>query len=126
MVTAPAARPGHSLPEVIVAMTFLAATFGALVSATELASRRTAEAVVRQRALAVAGAVLDSLVHLPHLPAAGAGHAAGLPWPVEWEVEPAHDLPLAWIDVVVGRREGREPLVLLSGVWAPLPPELGP
>ena len=55
-------RAGHSLPELIVAVTFLATTIGGIGGATVLGARWTADAVARQQAVGFAATVLDSLV----------------------------------------------------------------
>jgi len=89
MVNRSADRAGHSLPELIVATTFLAATLVAVGGSALLGARWTDRAATRQRALWLAEQVLDSLATLP---GAGPGHA---------DVE---GLRLTWTDTGDGHR----------------------
>lgn len=55
-------RRGHSLPELIVAVTFLGASLGAVGTTAAAAAGRTRGAVLQQQAVREAGALLDSLL----------------------------------------------------------------
>ena len=77
------ARPGHSLPELIVAMTFLGSTLVAVGGTAVLGARWTGSAATVQEAVRVAEHVVDSLAALPD-PAPGATDVAGLR--VGWSV----------------------------------------
>lgn len=124
-------RSGHSLPELLVALTFLAATLAAMASVTLLATGWTADAVLRQRALATAEAALDSLVVLPVTPAGGDRSETDPPWTVAWHVDPtvagggataASGPPAATLRVTVTGPRGPAPVVELRGLWIALPP----
>ncbi|MFP4623121.1 MAG: hypothetical protein ACLFRX_02970 [Gemmatimonadota bacterium] len=78
-------RRGHSLPELIVAVTFLGVGVAAVSASTILGARWTGDAVARQRAVDLAAATLDSLVACA-APTSGSGEVDGLR--VEWR---AHD-----------------------------------
>lgn len=58
-------RPGHSLPELIVAVMFLASSLVAVGASAVLGARWTAVAGARQDATRVAAAVLDSVAAIP-------------------------------------------------------------
>lgn len=60
-------RRGHSLPELIVAVTFLGASLGAVGATAAAAAGRTRDAVLKQEAVRQAGAILDSLLAAPRL-----------------------------------------------------------
>jgi Tfp pilus assembly protein PilV len=128
MVSPRAAWPGHSLPELLVALTFLAVTLAGMTSSAVLASRWTAEAVLRQRALSAAEAALDSLAALPDRPTAGARADADPPWLLSWEVEPVAAatgraaVGAAWLRVTVTLSGAVLPAAQLRGVWMALPP----
>ncbi|MDX1674553.1 MAG: hypothetical protein R3314_07165 [Longimicrobiales bacterium] len=79
MVTrTPACPPGgHSLPELIVAMTFLAATLVAVAGTAVLAEQRSGRAVATQRATRLAAATLDSVARIGGV-TAGSRSEAGL------------------------------------------------
>lgn len=62
MVTA---RPGHSLPELIVAVCFLGTSLAAVGASVVLGSRWALDATRRQEAVREAAAVLDSLAMAP-------------------------------------------------------------
>ena len=109
-------RAGHSLPELIVAVTFLAATAAAVGNLAVFGARRTAEAVGRQHAVRTAEIVLDSLVAAPPAAVGGTvrgGHA------VRWA--PDGD---DWIRVIVSPRTGAGPPVTLRGRVVPDVPVL--
>ncbi len=71
MVKLVTARSGHSVAELIVAVTFLGAALGAVGASTLLGARWTAEAAAREEALEVAAATLDSVAQAPE-PVSGA------------------------------------------------------
>lgn len=58
-------RRGHSLPELIVAVTFLGASLGAVGTTAAAAAARTRTAVLQQEAVREAAAILDSLLAAP-------------------------------------------------------------
>ncbi len=79
-----ALRPGHSLAELIVAVTFLGVALGCVGASSVLGARWTGEALRRQEAVRVAASLLDSLsVALD--PGSGALETDGvrLTWSVE-------------------------------------------
>lgn len=122
MVRLSVARSGHSLPELVVALTLLTATLGAISSSVLLASRWTAESVGRQRAISAAETLLDSLTAIPELPVAGARLWAGPPWLLEWEVEPGPGGDVATLRVTATTTTRGAPTARLRGLWiAPLP-----
>ncbi len=95
---------GHSLPELIVAVTFLAATLVAVGGTAVLGSRWTHRGARVQAAVRVAEGVLDSLAAVPEA-GSGAGVFDGLrvSWSVEErairvEVSTPDGLPLAVLD----------------------------
>jgi Tfp pilus assembly protein PilV len=116
LVGAPA---GHSLPELVVALTFLGASLTAMASAAVLASRWTGDAVDRQRALTVAEAVLDSLLELADPPEPG---SAGIEaWTAAWAVDSAGTPNARVVEVAAGRVDRSRPAVRVLGLWvAPL------
>jgi Tfp pilus assembly protein PilV len=108
-------RPGHSLPEVLVALTFLGASLTAMASAAVLASRWTGDAVGRQHALAVAEAVLDSLTGLPDAPQPGSRDVDR--WTIEWTVDSVAPATARMIRLTAWRAGPGPPSVELRGVW---------
>lgn len=119
MVRRRCARPGHSLPELIVAVTFLATTLVAVGGTAVLGARWTARGTAAQEAVRIADGVLDSLAAV-----SGAGDGAGEVdgFRVTWSAAPAA------IRVEVGVDSG-PPLVVLKGIPVPrLPalPDAGP
>lgn len=58
-------RPGHSLPELIVAVTLLGAALGAVSAMAVLATGWTSGAVLQQEGVRQTAAVLDSLLTAP-------------------------------------------------------------
>jgi Tfp pilus assembly protein PilV len=108
-------RPGHSLAELLVALTFVGASLTAMASAAVLASRWTGDAVGRQHALAVAEAVLDSLTGLPDAPQPGARDVEH--WTVEWAVDSVGPATARTIRLTAWRTGGGPPSVQLRGVW---------
>lgn len=110
-------RPGHSLPELIVAVTFLATSMVAVGGMAVLGGRWTARAVDRQEAVRLAGAVLDSVAGLG---AASTGSAEAEGFRVRWRVADggAGDGGTdegAGIRVVVSRGVDGPPLAVLWG-----------
>jgi Tfp pilus assembly protein PilV len=108
-------RPGHTLAEVLVALTFLGASLTAMASAAVLASRWTGDAVGRQQALAVAEAVLDSLTGLPDAPQPGARDVER--WTLEWAVDSVGPAKARMIRLTAWTAERGPHSVQLSGVW---------
>jgi Tfp pilus assembly protein PilV len=125
---------GHSLPELLVTLVFLGVALGSVGSAGLLGGRWTADAVLRQEALAACRMVADSLVRLPVQPASGGRDEGDPRWRVEWwvsaagasadPVEPA--APVAVAVTARSHRDGERPLVTLHALWTPAPPRLGP
>lgn len=109
-------RSGHSLPELIVAVTFLATTLVAVGGTAVLGGRWTGRAVKVQKATRLAAVVLDSLAAVP---AAGSGSrdVAGLR--VAWR-----SVGSAGIRVQVSSGSGGPPLVVLEGARTPAVPVL--
>lgn len=110
--------PGHSLPELVVAMVFLGATIPAVGATAALAARWTADAVTRQEALRLAAQTLDS-VAAAAAPVAGAGVVGGLS--VRWWPDEAGDP--GRINVELTDRYGAL-LVTLTGLHHPALPVL--
>ena len=111
-------RRGHSLAELIVTLAFLGATLGAVAAAALAATRGTAAAVERQRGLASAAAVLDSLLSQVD-PATGEKEAGG--FVLRWTVTGAgrgRAIRVVTLD------PARAEIAILDGFWAPLPPVL--
>jgi Tfp pilus assembly protein PilV len=116
-------RSGHSLPELIVALTLLGATVAAVASSAVMGGRWTHEGVTRQGALAVAEAVLDSLTALAQPPASGDRDLSDPPWMVKWVVAPgpaSHQLQVR-VDAhaVPGAAARTRPLAEAYGLWVP-------
>ena len=103
---------GHSLPELLVALMFLAVSVVAVGAGAVQGSRWTAEAVARQEALGLAAAVLDSL-STAQAPVPGTFDSVGLH--VTWSVDGTDPL---WIRVEVRAGPGIRP-VTLEGVHHP-------
>jgi Tfp pilus assembly protein PilV len=131
VVTRRAAPAGHSIPELIVALTFLAAALAAVTSSTLLASRWTTDAVLRQRALSAAEAALDSITARPDLPSRGSHSSSDPPWTTEWEVVPlltddgavsGYRSGSALVRVTVTLEGALAPAAELLGLWINLPP----
>lgn len=109
------ARHGHSLPELIVAVTLLGAAAGAVAASALLAARLTARAGARQEALALAAPVLDSLLGGGPAPGSRPAGAFELRW------ETAGEPPEV---VLTARLAAGDTLVVLRSAWIPLPPRL--
>lgn len=109
-------RPGHSLAELLVALTVLAATAGAVAGASAAAARTATVLVRRQEALSLAAATLDSLVAAPD-PRGGAGVADR--FHVRWTVEAIAAARRLSVHVVDPAAEAQ---ARLETVWAPPPP----
>ena len=75
------ARPGHSLPELIVAVTFLGVALTGVGASSVLGARWAMDAVRKQEALRLAAATLDSLRTAPN---PGSGRSRTGTWSVEW------------------------------------------
>ncbi len=74
-------RPGHSLAELIVAITLLAAGLVGVGATSTLATRRGSFALRQQEAVFAAAAVLDSLVLAPDATAGLREHGG---WRIRW------------------------------------------
>lgn len=113
-----AARAGHSLPELIVAVTLLGVCLGAAGATAVLGSGRTGAGVLRQEAVRGAAMVLDSLLTAdPVLPGErrwGRVHLV-------WSLSPAIGAPSV---EVIATGPADEPLVRLSAPWFPPPPRI--
>ncbi len=107
-------RPGHSLPELIVTITFLTAALAGVGASSLLGARWATAAVRQQEGVRLAGSVLDSLVWTPS-PASGSRTDG--PWRLHWAVDGAR--------IVVTAEVGGGPVVVeLEGRRAPLVPVL--
>jgi Tfp pilus assembly protein PilV len=133
MVTLRAVRGGHSLPELMAALTFLGAALAGITSSTLLAGRVTADAVVRQRALSAAASTLDSLGAEPGIPGSGSKAETDPPWVLDWRVDPAGAglgagarPGAATLRVTVTADAAAAPIVDLRGLWIASPPEYLP
>lgn len=116
MVTPIGSRPGHSLPELIVAVTFLATTLVAVGGMAVLGGRWTTRAVALQEAVRAGGVVLDSLVVAG---ASGTGSVASGRFRVRWDAGEG-----TRIRVEVARAVDAGPLVVLEGESLPRVPVL--
>lgn len=112
-------RSGHSLPELLVTLSFLTATLGAIASGTLAATRGTAHAVHRQRGLSAAAAVLDSLLGDPD-PVGSSRTEAGLA--LVWTVAPDGAGRLVRVRALDAGSSAE--LAALEGFWAAAPPSL--
>lgn len=117
-------RPGHSLPELIVALTLMGATLAGAASTALLGSRWTADAVARQRALGFGEATLDSLARHAEMPGPGEVVDAGTGWVVAWAVDRLDGADAARLRVTVMAGPAGQPLAELVRVW--IPPVPGP
>lgn len=121
-------RRGHSLPELLVALTVLGTTLAGVATAALTGSRWTRDAALRQQALAVAEAALDSLLQLTAPPGSGREPIGAAGLTIAWESEPlaGEGLPRVLVTVRVldpgGAGDSRLPL--LQGLW--IPPVPGP
>lgn len=109
-------RPGHSLSELIVAVTFLGVALGSVGASTHLGARWTADGLRRQDAFRAATATLDSVAVAPH-PASGFRETPR--WRVEWTVQGDGGA----LTVTVETRDG-ERLSRLEGRTVPAIPVL--
>lgn len=111
-----AARAGHSLPELIVAVTLLGVCLGAAGATAVLGSGRTGAGVLRQEAVRGAAMVLDSLL------AADLVLPGGRRWGrvnLAWALSPPVEAPRV---EVVATGPADEPLAQLSAPWFPPAP----
>ena len=123
-------RAGHSLPELIVAVAFLATTVTAVGGMAVLGARWTAEAVLRQEAVRAAGAVLDSvMVAGVSGPGERTHGALTLRWTLDGQrvtvtaTEPGRETPLARLS---GRPVPAIDVLPDSGTLGPAPPGPAP
>lgn len=117
MVTA-RTRPGHSLPELIVAVTFLGASLCAVGATAALGAGWTSRAVMRQDAVRAAAATLDSLLAAP---AVAHGQRTLGPVSLRWTTS---DAPAGLeVEVTAAGPDGRE-LARLAAPWTPAAPLL--
>lgn len=107
-------RPGHSLPELIVTITFLTAALAGVGASSLLGARWAAAAFQQQEGVRLASVLLDSLVWSTS-PASGSGSDG--PWRLRWAVDGTR--------IVVTAATGSGPVVVeLEGRLAPLVPLL--
>lgn len=111
-------RAGHSLPELIVAVTLLGVSLAAAGAAAAMGAGRTRDAALRQEAVRQTAAVLDSLLAAPVLVAGERDLPA---FHIVWTVA-ADDGPVR-VEVTATRSDGRS-LVRLGGPWFPPEPAL--
>ncbi|HUG41474.1 MAG TPA: hypothetical protein VMM12_13385 [Longimicrobiales bacterium] len=112
-------RSGHSLAELLVALSFLGATLGAIASGTVVAARTTAGAVHRQHGLSAAAAALDSVLAAPD-PASAADRQPGII--LVWTVAPERHGRVVRVRALdAGSGAG---LADLEGFWIAAPPTL--
>lgn len=97
-------RPGHSLPELIVAVTFLGVALSGVSAATLLGARWAADAQRRQEAGRVAAAVFDSVATAAD-PRAGSRDSPR--WRVRWTLEADHPALVVTVETLHGRRLAR-------------------
>lgn len=109
-------RPGHSLPELMVAVAFLGVAMGGVAASTLLGARWAADALLRQEALRVAAATLDSVAAAAE-PASGARGSAR--WRIRWHVGSGDGR----VTVTVESPDG-SPLARLEGRRVPALPTL--
>lgn len=113
-------RPGHSLVEMVVALTFLGASLAAITAAGVLSTRRTLDAIRLQEATALAAAILDSV-------AAGTAPVAGerrSPWGLlEWDVR-SSESGSSRVGVRLRGPGVTDTLDLVLGGWIPPAPIL--
>jgi prepilin-type N-terminal cleavage/methylation domain-containing protein len=81
-------RTGHSLVELLVALTVLGVGLGSVSAASVFAMRSTNDALLRERTVVLAAATLDSLTALP-APGGGTLHVSGIR--MEWSVAASAD-----------------------------------
>ena len=113
------ARWGHSLPELLVTLSFLGVSMGAVTAALLHGGRNTAAAAFRQEAVALAAATLDSLTVTP---VAASDSAVTSRFRVRWTLSP---IPSGQaVEVVVESHATSRPLAVLRGVRTPSPPGL--
>jgi prepilin-type N-terminal cleavage/methylation domain-containing protein len=113
------ARRGHSLPELIVALTLLGVALAGTAGAAFMGSRWTTDGAARQEALSVAQAVADSLTGLPAAPGPGTVVWDGSGWIIQWDVEGVAAPEAAWVRVRVMTRAGDRSLAQLHALWVP-------
>lgn len=112
-------RAGHSLPELVVALTFLGASLTAMASTAVLATRWTGDAVARQQALSMAESILDSLAFASDPPVTGTAEQER--WSIAWDVDSVGPA-IRVLRVTVLLPAAPLPVVELDGLWlAPLP-----
>lgn len=81
-------RRGHSLVELLVALTVLGVGLGAVSAASVFAMRSTNDALLRERAVILGVGTLDSLTAL-RAPGGGTRHVSGIR--MEWVVDASTD-----------------------------------
>lgn len=108
---------GHSLVELMVALTLLGISLAAISATTVLSVRRTQDAVHFQEATALGLALLDSLLADPD-PRSGTGPGE---WgAIHWEVRDTVVGRL--VSVRVGARRDHRTVAEFGGLWIPTPP----
>lgn len=111
------ARRGHSLVELMVALTLLAGSLASISATTHLSLRRTQDAVQLQEAGALALAVMDSLLADPD-PRAGSG--TGDWGTMRWEAEATEGGRV--LRVRVGSLRDDRTVAEVESFWVPVPP----
>lgn len=114
-------RRGHSLAELVVAMAILGASLAGMAAVPVVGSRRAGEAVLLQRAVTLAGEVLDSLAALGDAPTSGRRDPAAPGLVAEWEVR-ARAAGSSTVLVRVHRATAADTIATLDGLWIPAPP----
>lgn len=110
-----AARAGHSLPELVVAVALMGVCLGAAGATAVLGSGRSDAGMLRQEAVRGAATVLDSLL------ATDPVHPGERRWGrvhLAWELSHHGDVPRV---EVIATGPSSEPLVQLSAPWYPPP-----
>ncbi len=111
-------RKGHSLAELLVAVTLLSGVLLTGGATALVGARLTTEAILRQEVSRSVGAVMDSLLRLPAVPVDGRVLGGG-PWAATWTVRPADD---GSAEVrIEARGAGGEMLSVLRGTWTRSP-----
>lgn len=112
-------RSGHSLPELIVALTVFTLLLGGVAAATTTARRLTIRAEARQEAVRTAARTLDSLIAAPD---AAAGERISSRWRTTWTVDPEGSAQMVRVRTVPSA--ARDTGVFLEALRVPAPPLL--
>jgi Tfp pilus assembly protein PilV len=112
-------RSGHSIPELVVALVFIAVALAAVAAGTLLAYRSTVAAVRRQNAVVLTAALLDSLLAAPDI---AAGHRTLEGLRSEWRITPVAGGLV--VEVASLTDPGAAELARMEGFWLPTAPML--